>query len=240
MPRRSTQVAGPATLPRLELIRARSLAEQVADSLVEGIALGARKPGQRLIEAEVAAELGVSRLPVREALKTLDIQGIVQLNPHRGAHIVEVDEAKIARIREVRVALEKIAVRDAREAYRAAPERLARLDAVIARMEEHFARSDWSGLNKADIAFHRELCLASGNEIVVTLWETLARHVRIVFGWETSVHADRRAIVEEHVELRAALGDPAFATLDDLVERHIKGAATPVRATQRRRRRELR
>ncbi len=102
---------------------------------------------------------------------------------------------------------------------------MRRLDAIIARMEEHFARTDWSGLNAADIAFHREVCHTSGNEIVVTLWETLARHVRIVFGRETSRLLDRRAIVDEHYELRDALAAANAATLDDLVDRHIKGAA---------------
>jgi DNA-binding GntR family transcriptional regulator len=218
-------------LPRLGFVRARSLAEQVADAIVEGIARGALEPGQRLIEAEIAAELGVSRLPVREALKTLEIQGIVQLSPHRGARIAEVDQEKIGRVREVRAALEKIAVRDALPAYRSGGDALRRLDTIIARMEEHYARQDWSGLNKADIAFHREICRTSGNDVVITLWETLARHVRIVFGREVFGHGNPRAIVDEHYELRNALADPEARALDALIDRHIKGA---VDATTRR------
>jgi len=224
-------------LPRLAFVRARSLAEQVADAIVEGIARGVLQPGARIVEAETAAELGVSRLPVREALKILEIQGIVQLSPHRGARIADIDEEKVGRVREARAALERIAVRDALQAYRSDVEAAKRLDAIIARMEEHYARRDWSALNKADIDFHREICRTSGNEVVATLWETLARHVRIVFGRETSAHRNPRGIVDEHYELRNALVDSRVRTLDSLLERHIKGTgatdAAPRRARAR-------
>ena len=207
----------------LPFVRLRSLPEQVADGIVEGIAAGMLKPGQRLIEAEISSQTGVSRVPVREALKILDIQGIVQCIPHRGVRVVDIDERRIAQVREVRVALEKIAVREAAATIATDPEPLARLDAIIDRMADLGEKEDWSALNQADIAFHRELCVASNNQVVLTLWEGLARNIRIIFAVESHGLDDAGLIPEEHRELRAALLRGGGASLDRVIDNHIRG-----------------
>ena len=83
------------TDPALSLVRTRSLADQVANSIVEGIANGAIAPGQKIIEVDLATQLQVSRAPVREALKILEAQGIVVGRPHRGVRVVDFDKSKI-------------------------------------------------------------------------------------------------------------------------------------------------
>lgn len=203
----------------LRLLATRSLGDRVADAIVEAIAQGELLPGARVPEVELATRLGVSRVPVREALKILGTQGIVETTLHRGSCIVPIDERRVRQIRDVRLALEQVAARDARLAFRTEPARLDRLHAVIRRMEERAARGDQSGVSTADLAFHRELVLASDNPIVLPLWEALARHVRIVFGWETQIPVDPLVIVADHQELCAGLaGD---ADLDALLARHI-------------------
>ena len=72
--------------------RRKSLADQVADTLVEAIGLGLLQPGERMVETEIAARFNVSRVPVREALKILATQGILQGEPHRGLYVIEVDD----------------------------------------------------------------------------------------------------------------------------------------------------
>ena len=208
------------TTAGLSLVRARSLAEQVADSIVDGIASGALEPGQRIVELELARELKVSRVPVREAIRTLMAQGILESSPHRGTRIVELDEARIDRICEVRAALEKLAVRDAAKAYLAHPDGLKRLDAIIDQMEGAVRQNDRFGVNKCDIAFHREICAASRNEIVRTLWEALARHISIIFGREILSERNLGLVVDQHRELRAALA-ASDAVLDHEIDRHI-------------------
>jgi len=118
----------------LSLVQSKSLAEQIADTIVEGIAAGVFKPGQRIVETELAGELKVSRVPVREALKTLLAQGIVVSRPHHGVRVAQFDEAKIVQLYEVRCSLEKIAVRDACLRREEMPALLATLDAIIDKM----------------------------------------------------------------------------------------------------------
>ena len=207
--------------PALPLMRPRNLAAQVADVIVDGIASGALGPGQRLVETDLAQQLQVSRVPLRESMKMLEAQGILESAPHRGARVVEFDEAKIDHICEARVALEKIALRDAMQAYRSEPERVVRLDQVIAAMERAADALDWTAISKADLAFHHEICDASGNDVIVTLWETLARHVLIVFGREIRSERDAAGIGPQHRRVRDMLLTADLAALESEIERHI-------------------
>jgi len=207
--------------PVLPLMRQRNLAEQVADVIVDGIASGALGPGQRLVETDLAQQLQVSRVPLRESMKMLEAQGILESAPHRGAHVADFDDAKIDHICEARVALEKIALRDAMNTYRKEPERVARLDQVVAAMERAADALDWTAVSKADLAFHRENCQASGNDVVTILWETLARHVLIVFGREIRSEQDAAGMGPQHRRVRDMLLTEDLPALEAEIERHI-------------------
>jgi DNA-binding GntR family transcriptional regulator len=204
----------------LRPLRPRSLAEQAASAIVDGIAVGALQPGQKLIEAEVAQRLDVSRVPVREALKILETQGILISRPRRGVRVAEFDNETARQVYEVRVALEKVAVRELGRVGAARPELGKALDAIIERMGACLRHKDLLGVSKADLAFHRTICQASGNKIALTLWEALARHMLIVFQRELLADPDRVHIVDHHRELRKALtDDPQNA--ERQIERHI-------------------
>ena len=210
----------------LPFVRLRNLPEQVADGIVEGVAAGILKPGQRLREADLSARMSVSRVPVREALKILDTQGVVQCVPHRGVRVVEIDDRKITQVRDARAsALEKIAVRQAAATYAREPARLQRLDVIIDRMAEISQAEDWSALNQADIAFHREVLNASNNEIVLNLWEGLARHIRIIFAVESYGNVFAKTVVREHRVLREALARGDGRSLGRVIDDHINAAA---------------
>ena len=207
--------------PTLSLVPARSLADQVADTIVEGIAAGAIAQGQRILEVDLASQLQVSRVPVREALKILQAQGIVVSRPHYGVRVACYDEEKIVQIYEVRCNLEKIAIRDACKRRHAMPALLAKLDVIIDKMESALTRADFIGVSKADLEFHHEICRASGNEIVLVLWEALSRHLLIVFEQELLGDAEQSSIVDHHRALRNGLERLPQQDLEVHIERHI-------------------
>jgi DNA-binding GntR family transcriptional regulator len=215
--------------PGLQMVKSRSLPDQIADAIVEGIAGGVLRPGQRLIELDLARQFSVSRVPLREALKTLEAQGILERLQNRGVRIVELDETRIDRVCEVRAALETIAARYAIATYRAEPARLQRLELVLADMADAVQRGAWAAVNRADLAFHREICLASRNEIVITLWQGLARHVLMIFGREILAEAGQSMIVDQHREFIASLLAGDDAALAASVERHIMRLRRPLR-----------
>ena len=211
----------PPPPPALNMARSPSLAEQAADAIVTGISAGALKPGQRLVESEVAGLLNVSRVPLREALKILETQGIVESIPHRGTRIASFDETRVLQICEARIALERIALSYAVPIYRADPALLSRLDRIITVMARAADRLEWIEISTADLDFHREICRASGNNIVATLWEALARHVFIVFGHEIRDERDAPIMAPQHQRLRDLIAAGDLDTLNKEIESHI-------------------
>jgi len=197
------------------------LAAQVADFIVDAIAAGTIEFGQRLVETELSERLEVSRVPIREALKMLEAQGILDVAPHRGAHVVDFDNLKIDRICEARVALERLAMPDALRNLRAHPEKLKALEALITKMGREAAHHDWVQTSKADLEFHRQICLASGNEIVITLWEALARHILIIFGREVRTERDGPRLAQQHRQILQLIGKGDLARLDREIVRHV-------------------
>jgi DNA-binding GntR family transcriptional regulator len=202
-------------------LRPQSLAVRIADALTDAIAGGAIEAGERLVETEIAARMRVSRVPLREALKLLEAQGIVEVLPHRGARVVPFDELRVDRVCEARVALERLALRTAVPAFALDPTRLQTLDRLIDAMLPAARRQAWLEVSKADLAFHRTLVEASGNDIVAKLWEALARHVLIVFGREVRSERAGPQLVEQHARLRDLLAAADLATLLDEIEPHI-------------------
>jgi DNA-binding GntR family transcriptional regulator len=225
MPRRrlSTIATTPAetVVQILSMAPTSGLAERAAEAIVLGVASGALQPGQRLVEVELARLLQMSRVPLREALKILEAQGIVESTPHRGTHIATFDETRIDEICEARLALEKIAMHGAMVAYRRDPSLLARLDKILGAMERAAQHLEWIEISQADLDFHREICRASGNAIVQKLWDGLARHVLIVFGKEIRSERDAKTIVAQHKRLRDILAAGKADALDDELDQHI-------------------
>jgi len=213
--------AGPTPRQQAASPHGQSLAAQVADFIVDGIAAGTIEFGQRLVETDLSRQLAVSRVPVREALKMLEAQGIVDVAPHRGAHVVDFDSLKIDRICDARLALERIALRDAVRHLQVHPEKLAMLEALIVKMGREAAHHDWVQTSKADLDFHRQICLASGNEIVITLWEALARHILIVFGREVRTEQDGPRLAQQHGRILELIRKGDLARLDREIPRHV-------------------
>ena len=209
-----------------------NLATQVADRVMDAIADGRLKSGQRLIESELAADLGISRIPVREALRELESQGLLVSRPHRGIRLIAFDGAWQQQLYEMRVALERVSWRHAAAAYRREPARLARLDGLIERMRKAVEEGDRQAVNRTDIALHEALCEESGSPLLMTLWRAIRRHVLIVFAQETSGAADLRAILDQHVRLRALLRTGNEQELERELQDHVLGHLSLQRRSQ--------
>ncbi|HLJ22261.1 MAG TPA: GntR family transcriptional regulator [Stellaceae bacterium] len=206
---------------------ARQLGEVVADAIVDAVAQGTLEPLARIKELDLARQLGVSRVPIREAIKLLQAQGILNVTPNRGARVAPFDPPMIEQVYEARIALERIAVRDALAAYRREPRLLDGLREIISRMERMARWSDWVEFRKCDVAFHREICRASGNEIVLKLWEALAQHITIIFGRELASERNFAVVIDQHRKL-LDMFESGDRTLEQVIEGHIvrlRGAA---------------
>ena len=196
---------GPQTFLKLQ---PRTLVHQVIDALVAGASEGLILPGDRIIESELAMQLGVSRVPVREALRVLESQGIVVNEPYRGIRLTPVTPERIDQLIEVRVALETTAALRAIRTGENNASNIAALESIVQQMDAMAARNDVYGFATADTSFHRSLCGFAGNAVLSDMWEMLARQMTIIFGLST-LGKPMESIVEEHRRLVAvfASGD---------------------------------
>lgn len=212
----------PRPLPRLVPLAARTLVDQVVDAIVEAAARGVFLPGDRIVEAEVARSLNVSRIPVREALRLLESQSVVVSERYRGMRLMSVDIDRLEKILKVRLALEKLAGAEVMARLPAEPRLLASLETVLAQMHAAADANPEDGYRIAqlDTEFHRCLCRASGNEALLQSWEPLSRQLTIIFGLATR-RKPIKGIVAEHDEVIAALCAGDGAQFDRLMEVHI-------------------
>ncbi len=217
------EVTSPSGTDRLAPLRPRTLPDQAADAIVQAIAGGVLKPGERIVEQKLAAALGISRVPVREGIRVLSAQGLVSVAPHRGCRVADFTVESLDQLKDVRVALEQVAARGACAAHQADPTALEPLRAAVAEMGNIASRGgDRLAMNRCDLQFHRALWIAAGNDILMRLWEAISRHIFVIFGLETESERDYRGIHRQHAHLLAVLEAGDVDVLDEEVEQHIR------------------
>lgn len=188
---------------RLLPVQPRTMVEQAAEAIVAAAARGAFLPGDRLVEAEIARDLGISRVPVREALRLLESQGIVNSVPYKGMRLMSVTNTGVAALMRVRLALETQAIGEAL-AQPGGPSRFAKLGQAAEDYALVAASGDPALIVAADGNFHRELCRASGNAPLLALWQSLSRQLAVVWGLGRQGR-DALSAEREHTALVKAL-----------------------------------
>ena len=204
----------------LAKLQPRTLAQQVIEALVGAAAEGLILPGDRIIETELAQRLGVSRVPVREALRVLESQGIVINEPYKGIRLTPVTPERIDQLIEVRVALETTALSRAIRLGRNQISQIGALRAVVDEMEARAAANDVFGFATADTQFHRTLTGFAGNAVLSDMWEMLARQMTIIFGL-SALGKPMVDIVEEHNTLIAVFQSGQVADMARAISDHI-------------------
>lgn len=193
----------------LRPLRGESLAVQAADAIRQLIAVGHVAGGDRLVESRLAEQLGVSRGPVRDALRLLAAEGLVRDEPRRGTFVVRLTEQDVVDIYDLRIAVETAAVRLLLR--RADSEPLKVLHRTIEDMRA--AARDAFRAAEADLRFHGAVCEQSGNSRLRDVHRRYATELLILLRMdeEELPHAPG-ATVAEHEELLDALSrGPAAA-----------------------------
>ncbi|GHD00321.1 GntR family transcriptional regulator [Zhihengliuella salsuginis] len=189
---------------------------RVTDRIRNEIIDGIRPPGSKLVERDLAADLGVSRLPIRDALKTLVSEGLVTLRPRTWAVVREFSESDIADLHEVRVSLELMTFKLA--AQRHTREGLRELRRIVDDELEYSRQNRGVESRRAGADFHECVIRMSGNELLNELSQTLAARMR----WLLAQHADLEGMAREHDQLYAALASRDEAAVERLVLQHLE------------------
>ncbi len=197
-----------------------SRTEAVLAAIKHAILAGELRPGQGLVETELAQVLGVSKTPVREALKTLAGAGLVTMSPYRGAAVRAIDHATASAVYDLRLLLEPEAVRRAAEAARTASWEVAEQALAVSA-----AATDQAQRSLANRDFHRALYQSCGNPLLVKTLDDLRDQTALVsaVAWQQAPSWEQEARQHRAIlaAVRAGDGERAAALLHE----HITGFA---------------
>jgi DNA-binding GntR family transcriptional regulator len=207
--------------PKFSRIKPASLADEVAERIVRAIADGVLLPGERIIETDLANQLHVSRVPVRDALRALEKQGIVVVTPHRGARVMDINLDLYRQVQEVRLDLELRAIADLIERLAVDPALGDQLRTCLAGLDEAVADDDRVRYNSLDVAFHRWVCQSAQNHIVMTLWDALSRHLTILLGLMAEDWQDISKSQADHKKLGRLILAGEMDAIHRLMNHHL-------------------
>ncbi len=179
------------------------LGQQIREILLERIFKGELQPGDRIVELQLANELGTSQAPVREALRELQSLRFVEHEPYRGTRVRGITEEELAEIFPVRAALEELAAQEAASRLNG---RVEELEREFEAMRAAAGRKDLQDLAGHDARFHRLIVEAAENKVLLDLWKTLRVEARVVVtALKTDIDLDELA--EMHRPLLEALAE---------------------------------
>ena len=197
------------------------LTQLILNALRERILSGQLAPGERLVEGKLSEEFGVSRMPVREALRALAAEGIVSIEPRRGATVIRFTDDQIQDMVEVRATLEALNAKLA--ARRNDPAQIAMLERILADGAKLTSVDDLARISALNQEFHEALGNVAGNSVLQELMRWLRERTALFFS--VNNRARRRQNWDEHAAILRAVvaGDAELASL--LAARHVYSAA---------------
>lgn len=210
---------------RLEPIRLdayRPLREVVSETLRKAIKDGVLKPGERLMEIQLAEELGVSRTPIREAIRKLELEGFVVMVPRRGTYVADISLKDIAQVFEIRSALEQLSAGLAAE--RITPDELEDLERILVEVNGYIQHDDFDKIVEADIRFHDILYHGSRNNRLVDILNNLREQMLRFRSISMHYPGRLRDTWEEHRLLVEAIAERNSSQARKIAKKHMENS----------------
>ena len=192
------------------------LRELVCENIRQAIIDGTFSPGERLMEIQLADEMGVSRTPVREAIRKLELEGLVVMIPRRGTYVADISIKDITEIYEVRTCLDVLAAGLAAE--RITDEELEQLNTYMNEIGKHVVNRDMDKIVELDIAFHNVLYTASRNDRLASIVSNLREQLTGIRGRSMSYPGRLVETMDEH-----------RALVDSIAARNVEAAQAAAR-----------
>ena len=197
----------------------RTLRENIADIIRKRIIYQELEPGQKIVEQDLAKEFKTSRAPIREALRQLELEGLVNIIPNKGAYVTGISDKDVHDIYMIRSMLEGLCVRWATEHI--TQEQLEELDEIILLSEYHMDKGHSDQLTELDGRFHQILYEASQSRILDHVLSDFHKYVQLAR--RASVKTEERAIksIDEHNEILNAIKAKDAEKAGNLATIHI-------------------
>lgn len=195
------------------------LRDVVFNTLRQAILRGELKPGERLMEIQLANKLGVSRTPIREAIRKLELEGLVLMIPRKGAEVADITEKSLRDVLEVRKVLEELSVQLACE--KMTEDEIAELKVAAEEFKKALKSTDVTDIAEADVHFHDIIYTASGNQKLIQLLNNLREQMyryRVEYLKEEAAYPK---LIAEHEALIQCIKDREKEEAMKIMCRHI-------------------
>lgn len=202
------------------------LRDVVFNTLRKAILRGELKQGERLMEIQLANKLGVSRTPIREAIRKLELEGLVLMIPRKGAEVAQITEKNMQDVLEVRKALEELSVQLACE--RITPEQVEEMKMAAEDFRKVLKSGDVTKIAEADVKFHDIIFAATNNQRLITLLNNLREQMyrfRVEYLKQKECYPQ---LLEEHDKLIALISGGEVEEACELMGCHIDNQASTV------------
>jgi DNA-binding GntR family transcriptional regulator len=198
------------------------LRELVLDAIRSAIMSGTLQPRERLMEIQMAEELGVSRTPIREALRKLELEGFIVMVPRKGAYVADLSFKDIADVFEIRAALEGLAAGLAAE--RITEEELEDMERLLVEKRDAITQNDIGKLVEADTKFHALMYKASRNERLSSIISNLREQIQRFRLTSLSYPGRMKESLAEHKQIVEAIQSRDIQIARHLAQEHIENA----------------
>lgn len=212
-PRRMIPVKLDAYLP---------LRDVVFEAMREAILTQILRPGERLMEIELAEDMGVSRTPIREAIKKLVAEGFVTLEPRRGAYVAELSTDDVRELYEIRTGLEILACGLA--AHRADQEEIEDIVRYVSKANDQLRSQNITGTVGIDIGFHDLIYKATHNERLIAMLYKISAQVYRIRASSIQLPGRKEQSLEEHRQIAEAISLRDVSLARRLAQKHIENA----------------
>ncbi|NLZ81478.1 MAG: GntR family transcriptional regulator [Clostridiales bacterium] len=202
------------------------LRDVVFNTLRQAILKGELEPEERLMEIQLAERLGVSRTPVREAIRKLELEGLVIMIPRKGAQVAGITEKGMKDVLEVRKALEELAVELA--CQKITEEKIGYLEEHLVNFEKAINNGDLTSIAEMDVDFHDTIYSATDNEKLVQMLYNLREQMYRYRVEYIKDQGTRVVLLEEHKEIINTLKNRNIKAAKEAIRRHIDNQKTTV------------
>ncbi|TCK93286.1 GntR family transcriptional regulator [Natranaerovirga hydrolytica] len=202
------------------------LRDVVFNALREAILKGELNPGERLMEKQLAERMGVSRTPIREAIRKLELEGLVVMVPRKGAEVARITQKALKDVLEVRCALEELAVKIACE--KVAQKEIKALRETMEAFNQAVNKGDVEKIVEKDVEFHDIIFNSTDNEKLIQILNNLREQIyryRVEYIKKTDNH---QILVKEHEEILNAIESKNVEKAQEVAQQHIINQETTI------------
>lgn len=193
----------------------------------EAIRKGKLKPGDRLVEMQLAEEMHISRFPIREALRFLEKEGLVETKPFKGTYVAQLTERDMEELYSLRSAIEEFAVRILIK--RSDEGKIDKLASIFQAMQQASKNEDLDKLIAEDFRFHQTICELSDHRKLLEVWLTLENQLRVFLTIEKQLFGNSAQFVKSHVPILKAIRERKIRPAQKAIRDHLKWAMQVIR-----------